>query len=171
MEGREVIVMSRKSTKNSTKEIPVICNVDLVRYLGRWHEIARFPHVFEKGLDNVAAEYSLMGDGRIRVNNAGLKNGKESAAKAVAWVPDEGCKGKLFVRFFWPFKSEYRIIKLDEKDYQFAVVTGNTKNYLWILSREPEISDELYKDLVAFVASHGFDTSQIIKVNQNNNKS
>ncbi len=163
------MVMSKKSSKSSTEEIPVICNVDVERYLGRWYEIARFPHVFEKDLDNVTAEYSLMDKGKIRVINGGLKNGKESVAKAIAWIADEDCKGKLFVRFFWPFKSEYRIIKLDEKDYQFAVVTGSTKNYLWILSREPEMSDELYENLVAFVASHGFDTSQIIRVNQDSN--
>ncbi|KJS86264.1 MAG: hypothetical protein JM58_07130 [Peptococcaceae bacterium BICA1-8] len=143
--------------------------VNLERYLGTWYEIARFSHTFEKGLDNVTATYNLKSDGKIEVINAGLKNGEKSVAKATAWIPDKSCTGKLLVSFFRPIKSEYKIIKLDEENYSFAVVTSSSKNYLWILSREPKISDELYNDLISFVSYNGFDISKIIKVNQNSN--
>ena len=76
---------------------------------------------------------------------------------------------KIICKFFRPIKSEYNIIKLDEENYSYAVVTSNTKNYLWILSRQPEISDKLYNDLISFAADKGFDTSKIIKVNQDKN--
>ncbi|SHI66814.1 lipocalin family protein [Parasporobacterium paucivorans] len=155
----------RRRSKHSTSEIPAICNVNLERYLGTWYEIARLPHSFEKGLDNVTATYNLKTDGNIEVVNAGMKNGEKKAAKATAWIPDKNCTGKLLVSFFRPFKSEYNIIKLNE-DYSFAIVTSSSKNYLWILSREPRISEELYNDLISFAASKGFDTSKIIKVNQ-----
>jgi len=155
-------------SKNSTKGIPAICNVNLERYLGTWYEIARLPHTFEKGLNNVTATYNLKTDGNIEVINSGIKNGEKSVAKATAWIPDKNCTGKLLVSFFRPFKSEYNIIKLDEENYSFSVVTSSSKNYLWILSREPKISEELYNDLISFVSSNGFDTSKIIKVNQNN---
>jgi apolipoprotein D and lipocalin family protein len=161
-------IFNRKS-ENSTKEIPAVCNVHLERYLGTWYEIARFPHSFEKGLENVTATYNLKSDGKIEVINAGFKNGKKSVAKATAWIPDESCNGKLLVSFFRPIKSEYKIIKLDKENYSFAVITSSTKNYLWILSREPKISEELYNDLISFVSSKGFDTSNIIEVNQNVN--
>ena len=153
--------------ENSTKDIPVVCNVKLERYVGTWYEIARLPHSFERGLDNVTATYYLKSDGKIEVINAGLKNGEKSMAKATAWIPDKSCTGKLLVSFFWPIKGEYKIIKLDEENYRYAVVTSSTKNYLWILSREPRISDRLYDDLIAYTAANGFDTSIIIKVKQN----
>jgi apolipoprotein D and lipocalin family protein len=161
-------ILNRKR-ENSTKDIPTICNVDLKRYLGTWYEIARFPHSFEKDLENVTATYNLKGDGKIEVINAGFKNGKKSVAKGTAWIPDESCSGRLLVSFFKPIRSEYKIIKLDEKDYSFAVVTSSKKSCLWILSREPKISQQLFDDLISFVSSKGFDTSKIVRVSQNVN--
>ncbi len=152
--------------QKSTQDIPVICDLDLTRYLGKWYEIARLPHKFEDGLENVTATYRLQDDGKIEVLNEGIKDGESKKAKGVAWVPDSNCTGRLFVRFFWPFKSEYKVIQLDEKDYTYAVVTSRTKDYLWILSREPHISDELYEDLITYVSSLGFDRSKIINVKQ-----
>lgn len=162
-------IFNRKS-KNSTDEIPAICNVNLERYLGDWYEIARLPHTFEKGLDNVTATYNLKSDGKIEVINAGLKNGEKSVAKGTAWIPDKSCTGKLLVSFFGPIKSEYKIIKLDEANYSFAVITSSSKKYLWILSREPKISEGLYNDLLSFALSKGFDISKIIKVVQNDKR-
>ncbi len=159
-------LFSRKS-ENSTKDIPAICNVDLERYLGRWYEIARLPHSFEKGLENVTATYNLKSDGKIEVINAGFKNGEKSMARATAWIPDKSCTGRLLVSFFRPIKSEYNIIRLDEENYSYAVITSSTKNYLWILSREPRISAGLYDDLMAYISAKGFDASKIIKVKQN----
>ena len=153
-------------SKNDTKDIPAACNVNIQKYLGRWYEIARFPHPFEDGLEKVTATYSLKSDGKIEVINAGTKNGVRSSAKATAWVPDKGCTGKLLVSFFRPFKSQYKIIRLDEENYSYAVVTSSTKDYLWILSREPRISDSLYENLIEFVSDNGFDSSRIIKVRQ-----
>lgn len=69
----------------STKEIPPICSVDIKRYLGTWYEIARLPHSFEKGLDNVTAVYNLRSDGKIEVINSGLKNGDKKVTKGVAY--------------------------------------------------------------------------------------
>ena len=95
------------------------------------------PHGFEKGLDNVTAVYKLRDDGKIDVTNVGIKNGEKSEAKAIAWIGEKECPGRLFVSFFRPIKSEYNIIKLDEKNYDYAVVTSSSKKYLWILA-EPQ---------------------------------
>ncbi|HEY5500386.1 MAG TPA: lipocalin family protein [Candidatus Humimicrobiaceae bacterium] len=150
----------------STKDILPICNIDLKRYLGTWYEIARLPNSFEKGLENITATYNLRSDGKIEVINAGIKNGQKKIAKGIAWIPDKNCTGKLLVSFFWIFKSQYNIILLNEVDYSYSVVTSSTNNYLWILSRKPKISNELYDDLVKFVSSKGFDIAKIIKVTQ-----
>ncbi len=161
-------ILSR-NPENSTKDIPVICNVDLKRYLGTWYELARFPHTFEKDLENVTATYNLKANGKIEVTNAGFKDRKKSVAKGTAWIPDRSCSGRLLVSLFRPFRAEYKIIKLDEENYGFAVVTSSNKNYLWILSREPKISQKLFDDLISFASSKGFDTSKIVKVSQNVN--
>ena len=148
----------------STKEISPICDVDLERYLGTWYELARFPHSFEKGLDNVTATYNLRSDGKIDVINSGLKGGERKVANGIAWIPDQKCTGQLLVSFFWLIKSPYKIIRLDAKDYSYAVVTSSTKSYLWFLSRKSAVSDELYNDFVSFADAQGFDVTKIIKV-------
>ncbi len=145
----------------STKNIPSVCNVDIKSYTGTWYEIARLPNNFEKGLENVTATYNIQNDDKIEVINSGVKNGKKKVTRGVAWLRNKNCTGELFVSFFWIFKSEYNIIRLDEKNYSFAVVTSSTMNYLWILSRTPKISNELYNDLISYVASKGFDVSKI----------
>lgn len=153
----------------STKDISPICNVDLKRYAGIWYEVGRLPHSFEKGLENVTADYIFQSDGKIQVINTGFKNGEKKVTKGVAWVPDKNCTGKLLVSFFWLIKSEYKIILLDEKEYKFAVVTGSTMNYLWILTRESRISNELYNKLVSYAASKGFAVAKLIRVTQDKN--
>lgn len=151
----------------STDEIPVVCNVDLERYAGTWYEIARLPHSFEKDLDNVTALYKIRRNGKIKVINTGYKFCKKKVARALAWVPDPNCTGRLMVSFFRPFKSEYKIIKLDEQKYSYSVVSGSNKNYLWILSRKPKMNDRIYKELIEYLDSKGFNVSKIIKVPQN----
>src|SRR5690606_33866936 len=107
---RKSMGLFKRKSKNSTKDIPAVCNVNLERYIGMWYEIARFPHAFEKGLDNVTATYKWRNDGKIEVINEGSRNGERSMAKATAWVPDKSCTGKLLVSFFRPIRSEYNII-------------------------------------------------------------
>ncbi len=150
----------------STKDILPVCDVDINRYIGTWYEIARFPHPFEKGLKYVTATYNLLKDDQIEVINSGVKRGEKKNIKGVAFIPDKNCTGKLLVSFFWIIKSQYNIILLDKKDYSYVVITGSTNNYLWIMSRTPKISTELYDNLINFVASKGFDISKIIKVAQ-----
>jgi len=147
----------------STKDIEAVCDIDITKYLGTWYEIARLPHSFEKGLENVTANYQLREDGKIQVINTGYKQGKRNEAQAVAWIINPKCTGRLYVSFFWLVKSEYKIIYID-REYKLAVVTSCKRNYLWILSRTPEIEKQSYIDLVNFAAVNGFDVKKLIKV-------
>ena len=143
--------------------------VDVQRYLGRWYEIARFQHRFEKSIVGATAEYSLRDDGRIQVLNSGFKKDLQGAytqVKAVAWVPNAARPGALKVRFFGLFASDYLIFGLDQENYTWALVGSNTRNFLWFLARTPEIGEELFSGMQEIARSQGYDLSGLYKVPQ-----
>ncbi len=149
--------------------VRLVKTVDPERYAGRWYEIARFQHSFEKDVYGAAAEYTLKDDGRIQVVNSGFKkslDGKYTEVKAVAWVPDPNVPAALKVRFFSLFSSDYLIIGLDEQNYRWAIVGDNSRDFLWLLARTPEIDNELYDDMVKIAMEQGFDTSKLFRVPQ-----
>ena len=156
--------MGRYTTDNGY--IKLICNLDLDKYLGKWYEIGKFSARGQNGLDNVTATYTLKDNGKIKVYNEGFKEGKKRSITGSAWLRNKNCKGGLFVRFFWPFKSEYNVIKL-AKDYRYAVVTGDDKSKLWILSRAPKMADKDYNEIINFLDSKGFKTGEILTTKQN----
>ena len=140
----------------------------LDKYLGKWYEIARLDHSFERGLTRVTADYSLRSDGGVRVLNRGY-SAKENAwkeAEGKAYFVDGADRGYLKVSFFGPFYGSYVVFALDHENYQYALVCGPDKTYLWILSRTPEMRQEVRDKLVAQAAAAGFDTSKLIFVDQ-----
>lgn len=143
------------SSVNSTEHIPSVTNFDLNRYLGVWYEIARLPHSFERDVVNAQAEYILLPNGKIRVINRGTRNGKAAAATGIALIADKPDTGELAVSFFRPFYGTYRIIYLDN-DYQLAIVTSDTMDYLWILARKPVITPEKLDECLNRLREWGF---------------
>lgn len=139
---------------------------DLSRYLGTWYEIARFDHSFERGMQNVTAEYLLRDDGKIDVINSGWKDGKLKVANGKAKQPEPLTEpSRLKVSFFLFFYSEYNILLLDE-DYRYALVGSKSSDYLWILSRTPYIPDDVKEAMLAEAVKLGYDTSKLIWVDQ-----
>jgi apolipoprotein D and lipocalin family protein len=145
--------------------IEPVDNFELNRYLGKWYEIARLDHSFERGLEAVSAEYSLRDDGGIRVINSGYNTDTQAnqEAEGRAYFVDQPNLGYLKVSFFGPFFGSYVIFELDE-NYQYAFIAGNTTNYLWLLARTPEVSEELVDQFISRATQLGFDTSQLIFV-------
>lgn len=139
---------------------------DLGRYLGTWYEIARLDHSFERGLSRVSAQYSLLENGKIRVINQGYSETKDKWKKAVgtATFVGETDKGHLKVSFFGPFYSSYVILDLDRKSYQYALICGPTRDYLWILARKPTLDAKKTRELVDKAASMGFAVENLIYV-------
>lgn len=135
-------------------------------YLGKWYEIARLDHSFERGLTRVTAEYALREDGGIKVTNRGYSAQENRWKEAVgkAYFVEEPSKGYLKVSFFGPFYGSYVIIDLDRDNYQYSLVCGPNRSYLWILARTPEIEATVINRLVAKAAALGFDTSKLIYV-------
>ena len=145
-------------------DVTPVQGYDLDRYLGKWYEIARLDHSFERGLDNVTAEYSLRDDGGVRVLNRGFlseeQRWKESEGKA--YLVNTSDEGYLKVSFFGPFYGSYVIFDLDEEAYLYAFVSGPNTSYLWLLSRTPQVDQHLIDHFLTRASELGFDTHELI---------
>ncbi len=147
----------------SAQSLTTVDNVDLKRYSGKWYEIASYPSSFQKDCNCTTAEYTLTDKGYVIVENRcnrGSVNGKPSYIKGKAFVVPGSGNAKLKVQFFWPFRGSYWIIDLAD-DYSYAVVSNPSRNYLWILSRTPEMPQTLYTQITERLHSKGFDLSRI----------
>jgi len=142
--------------------LDTVQSVDIRKYKGTWYEIARFEHFFEKGCKNVTATYKLEKDGDIKVINRCVKieDNQEKEATGIAYAIDE-TNAKLKVSFFRPFYGDYWIIDLDE-NYKYALVGTPSRKYLWILSRDKTISEDIKRRLLTKVSSSGFDKAKFI---------
>lgn len=138
----------------------------LDNYLGKWYEIARLDHSFERGLDNISAEYSLKDDGGVKVINSGFskEDNEWQQAEGKAYFVDAADTGHLKVSFFGPFYGSYVIFELDKENYQYAFVSGPNTSYLWLLARTQKIDQKIIDHFIKRAQESGFDTSKLIYV-------
>jgi len=167
-----ILIISIISTE-VTEPVPVtaVGQVDLERYMGLWYEIARLPNWFQKKCDcNTTAEYSIRPDGKINVLNRCRKaDGSYIDAKGIARKEDKnGSNAKLKVRFapswlgWLPFVwGTYWVIYL-APDYSYAVVGEPSRKYLWILSRTPELDNDIKIDILNRLKEMGYETEKLI---------
>ena len=149
-------------TLQKVNNVPVP-SFDLNRYLGKWYEIARFDHIFERGMNHNEALYTICEDGTVSVKNSALTN---KGAKEISGIAKTtNTPALLRVSFFRPFYADYRVLYIDA-DYQYALVGSKSANYLWILSRTPEISDAAKETLLTEATRRGYDISKLIWVKQ-----
>ena len=141
---------------------------DKEKYLGKWYEIARMDFRFERNLNNTTADYSINNDGSIKVDNRGFnyKTNKWKQAIGKAKFIGEDNVAKLKVSFFGPFYSGYNVIALD-KEYKYALVAGKNLYYLWILSRETTIPEDVKQKYLKIAEELGYKTSELIWVEHN----
>lgn len=146
-------------------------NFELEPYLGTWYEIARLDHSFERGLSNVTANYSLREDGGVAVLNRGYSKdkGEWSEADGKAYFIEEPNVGRLKVSFFGPFYGAYNVFELGP-DYEYSMVAGPDRSYLWILAREAQLPEALIDELLSKARAAGYDTSQLIFVEHDEDK-
>ena len=158
-------VTARSSANIGSLE--TVAHVDLQRYAGRWYEIARYPNWFERDCErDVTATYTPTGEGKIRVVNAcRTADGKSKVSTGRAKVVDPTTNAKLKVTFFWPFYGNYWVIDLG-KDYEYAVVGEPSREYLWILSRTPQMDEKTYEGILKRLPALGYDPGKLIKVAQ-----
>ncbi len=161
-----VLIIFLSGCLGTPRHVTPVGDFELERYLGKWYEIARLDHSFERGLSQVTADYSLRDDGSVRVLNRGYdeKNNAWKEAEGKAYFVEESDKGYLKVSFFGPFYGSYVVFELDHENYQYSLVSGPDHSYLWILARTPQIKNDLLDTLIKKAAAAGFDTSQLIFV-------
>lgn len=138
-------------------------NFDAQQYLGKWYEIARLDHSFERGMTKVSAEYTLRDDGGIAVTNRGYNAEKQQwkEAHGKAYFVRDNNTGYLKVSFFGPFYGSYIVFDLGD-DYQYSMISGPNHDYLWLLARTPTVSDTLKADFVRKAKARGFNTDELI---------
>ena len=154
-------VMGCTSTPNVDNS--VVPEFDLVRFLGKWHEIARFDHPFERGIEEAEATYSLLPNGKVQVLNSGRKGNETRIANGIAKTT--GTPGLLRVTFFWPFYADYRVMSIDGQ-YSRALVGSDSGNYLWILSRTPRLNETDKRSLLDEAKRRGYNIEKLIWLNQ-----
>lgn len=145
------------------KNVSAVTSFDKEKYLGKWYEIARFDFKFERNLNNTTAEYSLNKNGTIKVVNTGydtLKNQWKQAIGKAKFVGNDSI-AMLKVSFFGPFYGGYNVIAIDE-EYQYALIAGGSLKYLWILSRETHIPEDVKSQYLTIAENVGYDTSKLL---------
>ena len=150
--------------------VTVVENFNTQRYLGRWYEIARMDHRFERGLDHVTTTYTLRQDGGLNVVNKGYNpaRGMWQTRQGDAMFTGSPQRAALKISFIGPNDGSYNIIALDNA-YRYALVCGPDRGYLWILSRTPELPEGVKKQLLDIAARQGFAVEKLIWVNQSFN--
>ncbi len=154
-------VFSRRGSE--LPAVQTVAQVDLNRYVGLWYEIGRYPNSFQKGCRDSTAMYTVRPDGEIDVLNScrDEQDDRLREAKGRAWVVDKTSNARLKVTFFWPFRGDYWIIDLG-REYEYAVVGTPNRQYLWILSRTPEMHPDVLAKILEKVEKQGFDRDKLL---------
>ena len=141
---------------------------ELENYLGKWYEIARLDHSFERGLSRVTAEYDMRSDGGVSVLNRGFSEEKQEWEEATgrAYFVREENEGYLKVSFFGPFFGSYVVFELDRENYNYAFISGPNNDFLWLLSRTPSVSSDIIEKFEQMSQERGFDIDNLIYVDQ-----
>jgi len=156
---------------DATSRLQTVDNVDIERYAGLWYEIARYPNGFQtQCAGGTTAEYIIRDNGDVTVINrcnVGSLDGEVDTQEGFAQVVDEDTNAKLVVYFFFPFGGDYWIIDLDEENYEWAVVGEPSRSFLWILSRSPELDDDVMNGILERLPDQGYDPDRLQMTPQN----
>lgn len=164
--GLGLLVVGMNSCVSIPKKARAVTPFDPDRYMGKWYEIARMDFRFERGLSKVTALYAKKDEKSIWVINRGYdekkKKWKQSVGRAQTVVP---CTGRLKVSFFGPFFAGYNVIAIDP-NYQYALVAGNDLDYLWLLSRNKTMPDDVMHRYLEIAQRAGYDTGKLVWTRQ-----
>lgn len=149
-------------------EMKTVDYVDIERFMGPWYVIANIPTFLEKGAHNAVETYSLNEDGTIATTftfRADGFDGKHKEYNPKGFVLDETTNARWGMRFIWPIKADYRIVHLDD-DYSTTIIGRQARDFVWLMARTPQIPEDEYQELVAYIDTLGYDVSQIQRVPQ-----
>lgn len=162
--GLLLVCLALSACASMPEGIKPVSEFDVNRYTGKWYEIARLDNWFEQGLEKITAEYALRPDGGVDVINSGYnpKNRERESAVGKAYFIGDPNVGSLKVSFFGPFYGGYHIIALDKVNYNYALIAGSDRDYLWILARQPNLQIAVLQDLKNQAQALGFKTDKLI---------
>jgi len=152
---------------SNMEPLKTVDEVNLAEFMGDWYVIANIPTSIEKGAHNAIESYRIDDDGSIATTftfRDGSFDGKLKTYKPRGFVSDES-NAIWGMQFIWPIKADYRIIYLDN-DYSVTVIGRNKRDYVWIMAREPAISDSQYSEILDLLDSVGYDLGEIQQVPQ-----
>jgi apolipoprotein D and lipocalin family protein len=150
---------------NSTQDLKVVDNFELSKFSGKWYEIARLDNQFEKNLIGVTLFYNIGEQGDVEVIHRGFNqtNNSRYVAKGKAHFVKQTTQGHLEIKFSTLSYSDYKVLELD-KNYEYALITSDSFDYLWILARDPILEDAIYQQLIDKAHHLGFNTAALIKI-------
>lgn len=153
---------------SSHPPMATVAKVDLDRYMGDWYVIANIPTLFEKNIYNAVENYERVEPNKIATTfsyNKGSFDGEKKVMRPTGFVKDDPSNALWGMQFIWPFKGDFRIVYLDP-EYQHTIIARQKRDYVWIMARQPQISNSDYQKLVAVVQSLGYDMSKLQKIPQ-----
>ncbi len=152
--------------------IPLVPQVDINKFMGPWYVIAAIPTAIETEAHNGVETYKLDDDGTIATTftfNKGSLNGPVKTYNPRGFVVEGTGNARWGMQFIWPIKAEFLIAHLDE-NYSETIIARNARDYVWIMARKPDISDDSYAALVQKVTDMGYDTRKLRRVPHNEMK-
>jgi apolipoprotein D and lipocalin family protein len=152
----------------SSKPMKTVDYVDLPRFMGDWYVIASIPTFLEKDIYNAVETYRLDDDGTVATTFTFRKGGFDGEQKTMTprgFIRDTETNALWGMQFIWPLKGDYRVVYLDA-DYQVTVIGRKARDYVWLMSRKPTMSEDEYARMTQFIASLGYDVSKLKRVPQ-----
>ena len=148
--------------------IKTVEQVNLNQFMGDWYVIACIPTLIEKDVHNGVESYQLSSDGNIKTTftfRKGSFDGELKSYHPTGFVIPNTGNAIWGMQFIWPIKAEYRIVYLD-KAYQNTIIARNARDYVWLMSRSPQMSDAQYQGFVAQIKDMGYDINKLVKIPQ-----
>lgn len=157
---------SATSASSSASAVTAVRGFDARRYEGRWYEIARLDHPFERNQTNVTSTYSGSPDGGMLILNRGYdtKTQKWKTSDGHAKMVGDAGTGSFKSKVYSPFYATYHVIALDQRNYNYALVSREDGDHLWILSRTPYMDEGTLAELKQKARALGYPVEQLIMV-------
>ena len=163
-----LIISSISCTTIQNNELETIEYLDIEKFMGDWFVISVIPTFLEKDIFNAIETYTLNSDGTISTEfsfNKGGFDGDRKTYNPKGFIMDKKSNALWGMQFIWPIKADFRVVYLSD-DYSYTIIGRNKRDYVWLMSRSPIMSDEDYSDAMSFIESIGYDMSKIVKIPQ-----
>ena len=163
-----LIISSTSCTTIQNNELETIEYLDIEKFMGDWFVISVIPTFLEKDIFNAIESYTLNSDGTVSTEfsfNKGGFDGDRKTYNPKGFIMDKKSNALWGMQFIWPIKADFRVVYLSD-DYSYTIIGRNKRDYVWLMSRSPIMSDEDYSDAMRFIESIGYDMSKIVKIPQ-----